>query len=211
VKENYRRFACSSCDFSISKIPGGRAFEIPEVESLLKDKVFGPVDGFRSKLGRPFMASLKITTEHKLEFDFGNSGSEADAEPVDFSGQESLGACPKCKASVYAHGTSYVCEKSVGPEAACNFKTGMMILQQAISSDQVKKLLETGKTDLLDGFVSARTRRKFKAYLVKTPEGKIGFEFEARPAKPAKAQTSKKAEGSKTSKSSRSRTSGKAA
>jgi DNA topoisomerase-3 len=87
----------------------------------------------------------------------------------------------------------------------------MMILQQAISSDQVKKLLETGKTDLLDGFVSARTRRKFKAYLVKTPEGKIGFEFEARPAKPAKAPTSKKAEGSKTSKSSRSRTSGKAA
>lgn len=133
VKENYRRFACSSCDFSISKIPGGRAFEIPEVESLLKDRIFGPVDGFRSKLGRPFMASLKITAEHKLEFDFGNSGSEADAEPVDFSGSESLGACPKCEASVYAHGTSYVCEKSVGPAPACDFRTGMMILQQAIS------------------------------------------------------------------------------
>lgn len=27
VKENYRRFACSHCDFSISKIPGGRQFE----------------------------------------------------------------------------------------------------------------------------------------------------------------------------------------
>jgi DNA topoisomerase-3 len=58
-----------------------------------------------------------------------------------------------------------------------------MILQQTLSADQVRKLLETGKTDLLDGFVSARTRRKFKAYLVKTPEGKIGFEFEARVAK----------------------------
>ena len=211
VKENYRRFACSSCDFSISKIPGGRAFEIPEVESLLKDKVFGPVDGFRSKLGRPFMASLKITPEHKLEFDFGNSNSEADAKPVDFSGQESLGDCPKCQASVYAHGTSYVCEKSVGPAPSCDFRTGMMILQQAIAADQVKKLLESGKTDLLDGFVSARTRRKFKAFLVKTPEGKIGFEFEARPAKSPKASAGKKAGASKTPKPSRSRASSKAA
>jgi len=29
VKENYRRFACEKCGFSISKIPGGRAFELP--------------------------------------------------------------------------------------------------------------------------------------------------------------------------------------
>jgi len=188
VKENYRRFACASCDFSISKIPGGRAFEIPEVEQLLKEKTFGPVDGFRSKMGRPFMASLKITAEHKLEFDFGNSSdTDENAEPVDFTGQSVLGACPKCNAHVYAHGTSYVCEKSVGPGPSCDFRTGMMILQQAISPEQVKKLLESGKTDLLDGFVSARTRRKFKAYLVKTPEGKIGFEFESRPAKAAKS------------------------
>ena len=59
-----------------------------------------------------------------------------------------------------------------------------MILQQSIGADQIRKLLETGRTDLLDGFVSARTRRKFKAYLVKTPEGKVGFEFEKRVAKP---------------------------
>ncbi len=191
VKENYRRFACQSCDFSISKIPGGRAFELAEVEALLTDKVFGPVDGFRSKLGRPFVASLKITPEHKLEFDFGNSSDDENDEPVDFSGQASLGACPKCSSNVFVHGNSYVCEKSVGPEKSCDFRTGMMILQQTISSDQVQKLLSTGKTDLLDGFVSAKTRRKFKAYLVKTPEGKIGFEFEARAPKAAGKKATK--------------------
>ena len=197
VKENYRRFACTSCDFSISKIPGGRAFELPEVETLLTEKAFGPVDGFRSKMGRPFVASLKITGEHKLEFDFGNSSDGSDsAEPVDFTSQTSLGACPKCGSSVFVHGNSYVCEKSVGPTPSCDFRTGMMILQQTISADQVQKLLTTGKTDLLDGFVSARTRRKFKAYLVKTPEGKIGFEFEARAPK---ATGAKKA-GTKTTK-----------
>ncbi|MCZ7153577.1 topoisomerase C-terminal repeat-containing protein, partial [Salmonella enterica] len=54
VKENYRRFACTACEFSISKIPGGRQFEIDEVETLLRDKEIGPLQGFRSKMGRPF-------------------------------------------------------------------------------------------------------------------------------------------------------------
>src|SRR3546814_15856829 len=35
VKENYRRYACTSCDFSIGKHPGGLTFEIAEVEALL--------------------------------------------------------------------------------------------------------------------------------------------------------------------------------
>lgn len=193
VKENYRRFACGQCDFSISKIPGGRAFELPEVEELIEKKAFGPVDGFRSKMGRPFVASLKITPDHKLEFDFGNSNdSGEDAEPVDFSSQAALGECPKCHSAVFAHGNSYVCEKSVGPAPSCDFKTGMMVLQQTISQDQVRKLLSAGKTDLLDGFVSNRTRRKFKAYLVKTPDGKIGFEFEVRAPKAAGAKVGTK-------------------
>jgi DNA topoisomerase-3 len=165
----------------------------------LSTKAFGPVDGFRSKMGRPFVASIKITTEHKLEFDFGNSNADGASEPVDFSAQPSLGGCPKCGAAVYTHGNSYVCEKSVGPEPSCTFRTGMMILQQTITPEQLKKLLVEGKTDLLDGFVSARTRRKFKAYLVKTPEGKIGFEFEARAPKSPKAATKTKASaGAKT-------------
>ena len=46
----------------------------------------------------------------------------------------------------------------------------------------MQKLLATGKTDLLNGFVSKKGRR-FKAFLVKQPDGKIGFEFQARPEK----------------------------
>ena len=36
------------------------------------------------------------------------------------------------------------------------------------------------KTDLLRGFVSMRTRRKFSAFLVMAPDGKTSFEFEPR-------------------------------
>lgn len=193
VKENYRRYNCSTCSFSISKIPGGRTFEPPEVEELLKTGALGPVDGFRSKLGRPFAARLILTTEHKLEFDFGNAANEDDAQPVDFSGEASLGPCPKCGADVFAHGSSYVCSRSVGPEKTCDFRSGLIILQQSVSRDQMHKLLHEGKTDLLEEFVSARTRRRFKAYLVKTPEGKVGFEFAPKAEKKTTTKTRAKA------------------
>jgi DNA topoisomerase-3 len=50
-----------------------------------------------------------------------------------------------------------------------------------VNHEQVTKLLATGKTDLLDGFVSNRTKRKFKALLVwDENEGKVGFEFAPR-------------------------------
>src|SRR5690606_4160549 len=61
VKENYRRYACTSCDFSISKHPGGRTFELQEVEALLAQREIGPLNGFISKMGRPFSAILRIT------------------------------------------------------------------------------------------------------------------------------------------------------
>jgi len=84
---------------------------------------------------------------------------------------------------------NYVCEKSVGPEKSCTFKTGAIILQQAIDREQVGKLLSTGKTDLLKGFVSKRTNRKFEAFLA-VKDGKVGFEFAPREARKKKAAAS---------------------
>ncbi len=91
--------------------------------------------------------------------------------------------CPKCGSNVYEHGRSFVCEKSVGPNRSCDFRSGKIILQQEIAAEQMRKLLAEGKTDLLLGFVSSRTRRKFKAFLVRGADGKIGFEFTPRPEK----------------------------
>ena len=207
VKENYRRFACTGadgndegCGFSITKIPAGRAFETAEAEIFLRDKKLGPLEGFRSKAGWPFTAEIKLVHDEeirnwKLEFDFGEDQRQADGdgEPVDFSAQSSLGACPKCKGHVYEHGSNYVCEHSVGAHVTCDFKSGKIILQQAVSHEEVRKLLSTGKTGLLDGFVSNKTRRKFKAFLsYDAKEGRVSFEFEPRAAKvPAKTAAKK--------------------
>jgi DNA topoisomerase-3 len=209
VKENYRRFACTGttgadegCGFSITKIPAGRAFETAEADAFLRERKIGPLEGFRSKAGWPFTAELKLVhdaeiSNWKLEFDFGDDAkaAEGDGEPVDFSGQQSLGACPKCKGHVYEHGTSYACEHAVGAPVTCDFKSGKIILQQAVPPEEMTRLLATGKTALLENFVSNKTRRKFKAFLTyDKKEGKVIFEFEPRAAKaPAKKAAAKKA------------------
>jgi DNA topoisomerase III len=212
VKENYRRFTCTGpegalegCGFSITKSPAGRTFETAEVERFLADKKVGPLEGFRSKAGWPFTAELKLVfddeiTNWKLEFDFGEEAKAAeDGQPVDFSAHTSLGACPKCQGHVYEHGSNYVCEHSVGAHVTCDFKTGKIILQQAVPHEQIHKLLTAGKTDLLENFVSNKTKRKFKAFLAwDKKEGKVGFEFEPRAAKvPAKGAAAKKAAAKK--------------
>ena len=200
VKENYRRFACEKCSFSITKIPAGRAFETAEADAFLRDKKIGPLEGFRSKAGWPFTAEMKLVRDDeidnwKLEYDFGDDAKQGDGEPVDFSAQQSLGACPKCAGHVYEHGSSYVCEHAVGAHITCDFKSGKIILQQPVPREEMTRLLAGGKTALLENFVSNKTRRKFKAFLAyDKKEGKVIFEFEPRAAKvPAKKAPAKKA------------------
>ncbi len=198
VKENYRRFACTGasgesagCGFSFTKTPAGRTFAVEEAEQFLREHKIGPLEGFRSKAGWPFVAELALVRDeeggnYKLEFDFGDDAkAEATGEIVDLSAEPSLGPCPKCGAPVKAFGKSYLCEKSVPtaaqPLPSCDFKSGQVILQQPVVPEQMAKLLEDGRTDLLDKFVSMRTRRPFKARLAWSPdEGKVVFEFEPR-------------------------------
>jgi DNA topoisomerase-3 len=232
VKENYRRYACvgkdaaaddtaaAGCGFSFGKTPAGRTFEQAEVEQFLRDKKIGPLEGFRSKAGWPFTSeiALKYNEEEKnwkLEFDFGNDkNAEETGEIVDFTGSESLGACPKCGGAVHENGSNYVCEKAVPtegqPTPTCNFKSGKIVLQQVVEREQIAKLLSTGKTDLLEKFVSNRTRRAFKAFLSwNAEEDKVVFEFEPRTSKfPPRKTPAKYVAGAKTAAG---KTTGKAA
>jgi DNA topoisomerase-3 len=193
VKENYRRFACvgkagsEGCGFSFGKSPAGRTFETAEANALLRDKKIGPLEGFRSKAGWPFTSEIVIKYDdeahnYKLEFDFGDDKKgEESGELVEFA-DAALGPCPICGSEVHEHGSNYVCSKAVPtaaqPTPSCTFKSGKIILQQPVEREQMQKLLATGKTDLLDKFVSMRTRRAFKAHLAWDKEaGKVNFEF----------------------------------
>ena len=185
IIERFKSFTCTNdeCDFTIWKTIAGRLLTRDEFETLVRDKHIGPLSGFRSKKGKRFHAVLKLSDDFKTEFDFGPNGQEnGAAQPVDFSSQEPLGKCPKCGGRVFELGMSYVCENSVGPNKTCDFRSGKVILQRSIDREQVNKLLTTGKTDLLDRFIS-RKGRPFKAYLVLTDKKDVGFEFEKRESK----------------------------
>ena len=189
IQENYRKFQCQSCDFSVWKVTSGREWSPEEIAELVTNRYVGPVTGFRSRMGRPFAAGVKLSAEFRAEFDFGQSDGEGDGETApDFSSQESLGDCPKCAGRIFEHGVSYVCEKSLGAGKSCDFRSGRIILQQSVDRAQMKKLLAEGRTDLLTGFISKKGR-KFKAFLVKGPSGKVEFEFMARAEKPGKAKS----------------------
>jgi DNA topoisomerase III len=187
IHENYKKFQCQKCEFSLWKIVAGRQLEIPEVEELIEKRQVGPLQGFRSRLGKPFAAMIRLTPELKPEFDFGQDRTDVNGTvtEVDFTGQEPLGKCPKCGQRVFDAPMSYTCEKALGANRTCDFRSGKVILQRAIEREQMQKLLATGKTDLLEKFISKKGR-PFKAFLV-VKDGSVGFEFEPREAKPRKS------------------------
>jgi DNA topoisomerase-3 len=195
VHEKYKAYQCANakCDFAVSKTLCSRMFEIEEIAQLIRERQVGPLQNFRSKRGKPFAALLKLNAEYRIEFDFGDSNplgaGDAAATPVDFTGKEPLGKCPKCGARVFDGGMNYICEKAADAARTCTFRTGKIILQQQIEPAQVVKLLAEGKTDLLKGFVSRKTNRKFEAFLVIKDRG-TAFDFPPR-ARKAKAKDGK--------------------
>ncbi len=193
MKENYKKFACTKCDFGFWKILAGRQLSTEESETLIRDKKVEGLTGFRSKLGRTFDANLRMNAEQEIEFYWDdNEGTIGEgADPVDFSTMEAIGKCPKCSAGVFELPTAYICEVAAKKEKPrkCDFRSGRVILQQPIEREQMVKLLTDGKTDLLVKFISTKTKRPFKAYLVverKKDEVKVGFEFPPREPKPGK-------------------------
>ena len=118
IVENYRRYACTKCEFSLPKHPGSRTFEVEEVEQLLRDRTIGPLNGFISKMGRPFSAVLKITPELKIEFDFGQSNDDGSSDPIDFR-RRHRSVRARSAAAVYSNSRCRTCARTAsGPRSA---------------------------------------------------------------------------------------------
>lgn len=190
-KESFKAFECTQCGLIIWKNMAGRELERDEIKQLIETGSVGPLEGFRSKLGRPFSAVVRLGEDGKQAFDFGDSGK--DAVVPDFSTLPVLGKCPCCsEGTVYEAQDAFVCDHVFGTEKKCTFRMGKTILQREIPREQVLKLLETGKTDLLPRFISKKGR-PFSAFL-KLEKGKVGFEFEPRkPSAPKKSASPRSA------------------
>jgi DNA topoisomerase-3 len=185
LKEDYRTFHCETCDFRLFKSIAGRQLSPEEVSKLISDRRVGPLEGFRSKMGRPFAAILVLNEQNKAQFEFEKNGNSQPVE-IDTSNLIPLGTCQVCgTGQVYDIGTAYVCENL--SKQTCTFKLGKTILQREIPPDQVKKMLHEGKSDLLKRFISKKGR-PFDAIL-KLEKGKIAWEFAKREPKPKRSPT----------------------
>ncbi len=178
--ENWRAYRSQDEKYTIYKIIGQRRIQPAEVAELLEKKKIGPIDGFRSKKGKPFSAMLRIDEENKVKFLFENSpfGENSDGQPIDLSQFPIVGKCPVDGADVHETPSGYVCANyGRGEGAKCTFRLSRTLLGATIQRDQFEKLIQNKKTDLIKGFKSKRTGRFFEAFLILKDKGQIGFEF----------------------------------
>ena len=202
MKETLRGFKSQDGELMIYKVIGGRKMAESEVIDLLTKGQIGPLDGFRSaKTGKPYSAILKYNAEDKkAEFVFDGQRDASGGIKIDFTGLAPIGPAPSqfgAGAEIFETPQSYVIRKMEGTEEKVLVRCSRRILSRDVPREQFIKMLETGKTDLLDKFWSQKTRRPFSAMLILKPDWTTGFEFAPRapkdPNAPKKGLKRKKA------------------
>lgn len=84
------------------------------------------------------------------------------------------GKCPICGKDVVRNRFGYGCK---GYKEGCKFKIGGTICGRDISIANVRKLLETGKTYKIEGFVSKKSGKEFSASLKLDENKNVVFDF----------------------------------
>lgn len=123
-----------------------------------------------------------------------NLRSEIADHISEFAGKNAKGAgarrkigakCPVCDGEIVTTPFGYGCSNYKQDKTGCNFNIGE-IAGKVIPEEQVKQLLETGRTSLINGFKS-KANKKFDAELklVKDEEGKVSINFDFENVGPA--------------------------
>ncbi len=182
LRETLRGYKSQDGEFMLYKVIGGRKMEESEIRELVEKGSVGPLDGFISaKTRNSFAATLRLvkdekTAKWKAEYDFGDK--------VDLGSVESFWTDPATGAELCEVGSNYVLREQENGEWKQAFRLPRLMCKKEIPREQAIKLVEQGKTDLLQGFTSKKNR-PFDAFLVKADE-KIRWEFPPRAAKTGK-------------------------
>jgi DNA topoisomerase-3 len=181
------------CKFKAKKHIAGRLLTEEEAVKLFTEGFVGPLTGFKSKFNKPFDAALKMDEKFKINFFFENDDRDNAPELTEEHLIGDVAMQDGRTVKLYETEKAYHLPELVTKKEPNGIRIGKHILHHDITVEQVKKLLTHGKTDVIKGFVSNRTKRKFDAHLTFDPkEGKIGFEFPPRPAKKAAAKKNAK-------------------
>ncbi len=185
------------CKFKAKKHIAGRLLTETEAAELFTKGFVGPLTGFKSKFNKPFDAALKMDEKFKINFFFENDDRDNAPELTEEHLIGDVEMQDGRTVKLYETEKAYHLPELVTKKEPNGIRIGKSILHHEITTEQVRKLLTHGKTDVIKGFVSNRTKRKFDAHLTFDPkDGKIGFDFPPRPAKKAAAKKAAKlAEG----------------
>ena len=195
LKQTDATYECREmeCNFRISKHVAGRTLSPEEAKELFTTKALPEREGFVSRFNKPFSAGLKLVQnvsktgkkgKWKTEFVFDENEPDSAEDLSEEQVIKSITLKNGSEAKIYATDKAYHLPQLKTKDAPEGFRLGKTILQKELQPDEIEKLFTTGKTPLLNGFVSKRTKRPFKAHLTLDFEtGKIGFEFAPRPAK----------------------------
>lgn len=203
LKQTDATYECreQACDFRISKHIAGRKLSENEAKELISTKQLPEIDGFVSRFNKPFSAALKLAPsvsktgkigKWKTEFVFDGDEPVSVEELKHEQVIKTFTLPDGTEAKLYETEKAYHVPQLKTNDAPEGFRLGKTILQKELQATEVEKLFTEGKTPLLDGFVSKRTKRPFKAHLtLDFGTGKIGFEFAPRPAKKAARKATK--------------------
>jgi DNA topoisomerase III len=167
---------------NLRKILGGRVMSEAEIVALIEGKTVGPFSDFRSKKGKPFTASVRLTN-NKVDFLFAESTDNLDLEEIRRG--EPLGLSPLDGSRVFETPTAYMSESAMTGDEKKGLKISRIILEKPLGPQHIRQLLSEGKTELISGFISKK-KRPFDAYLLLSKTGKITFEFPPRTPKNTK-------------------------
>lgn len=167
---------------TLRKILGGRLMTIKEIVDIINGKTLGPFSDFRSKRGKSFTASLRLTN-NKIEFLFADSIAELDIDAIKKS--EPLGNSPVDDTLVFETPAAYMSASTLDGDKEKGLQISKIILAREIEPDHIRQLLTDGKTELITQFISKK-KRPFDAYLLLNKAGKISFEFPPRKRKEKK-------------------------
>ena len=197
LKQTEATYECMepSCDFRLSKHIAGRKLSNEEALQLFTTRKLSEKDGFVSRFNKPFNAGLELVQnmskngkpgKWKTNFVFEDT-TETFEELSEKTFLKTLTLKNGLQANFYTTENAYYLPEFKPEESPEGFRLGKVILGKKLEPDVVEALLTVGKTPLLNGFISKRTKRPFKAHLtLDFDKGKVGFEFAPRTASKAK-------------------------
>lgn len=157
-------YGCSGykdgCKFTISGEIAHKKITEAAIKKLLSKGTTGTIKGFKSAAGKSFDAELVFDSDHKVIFGFAKA-------PTTSTSTLEL-ECPKCKKILEVTPWALKCD--------CGVNVSKKIANRDFKEEELKQLIETGKTDKLSGFKS-KAGKPFSATIILDKDFKTQFDF----------------------------------